>query len=161
MQALVNRGVPGVIAMADRIPDDVALTFTQLLYRHLRQGYPIDLSLSRVRQGLREAHRSAQPLWMLPLLYLRPGFDGYLCATPPNAETDLEAMLVANLLIDPALVPPDYSADADIAGLAAEVFHRHGATADLATAEPPPPTRRTGCKTLKPPALPQTRPWPV
>lgn len=138
VQALVNRGVPGVIAMADRIPDDVALTFTQLLYRHLRQGYPIDLSLSRVRQGLREAHRSAQPLWMLPLLYLRPGFDGYLCATPPNAETDLEAMLVANLLIDPALVPPDYSADADIAGLAAEVFHRHGATADLATAEPPP-----------------------
>lgn len=148
VQALANRGVPGVIAMADRIPDDVALTFTQQLYRHLRQGYPIDLSLSRVRLGLREAHRSAQPLWMLPLLYLRPGFDGYLYATPPTAETDLESMLANSLLIDPALVPPDYSADADIGGLANEVFQRHGATAQapaatVATAHPPtdtPPT---------------------
>lgn len=140
VQALVNRGVPGVIAMADRIPDDVALTFTQLLYRHLRQGYPIDLSLSRVRQGLREAHRSAQPLWMLPLLYLRPGFDGYLYATPSNAEDHLEAMLSADLLLDPALVPPDYSTDADIAGLAEEVFHRHAATAEssVPTAEAAP-----------------------
>jgi hypothetical protein len=31
VQALVNRGVPGVIAMADRIPDDVAINFTHLL----------------------------------------------------------------------------------------------------------------------------------
>ncbi|MGB3200631.1 MAG: CHAT domain-containing protein, partial [Nodosilinea sp.] len=75
VQALVNRGIPGVIAMADRIPDDVALTFTQLLYRNLHQGYPIDLCLCRVRQGLMSAYGSDQPFWMLPLLYLRPDFD--------------------------------------------------------------------------------------
>ncbi|MEM0980989.1 MAG: CHAT domain-containing protein, partial [Cyanobacteria bacterium P01_H01_bin.58] len=58
VQALVNRGVPGVIAMAERIPDDVAIAFTQLLYKNLRQGYPIDLSLSRTRQGLISAFGS-------------------------------------------------------------------------------------------------------
>ena len=74
VQALVNRGVPGVIAMAERIPDDVAVTFTRLLYRNLQQGYAVDLCLSRVRQGLISAYRSDQPFWMLPILYLRSRF---------------------------------------------------------------------------------------
>lgn len=78
VQALVNRGVPGVIAMAERIADDVAITFTQLLYRNLKQGYGIDLSLSRTRQGLISAYGSNQAYWMLPILYLHQEFDGYL-----------------------------------------------------------------------------------
>ncbi|MEL7522294.1 MAG: CHAT domain-containing protein, partial [Cyanobacteria bacterium J06553_1] len=55
-QALVNRGVPGVIAMTERIPDHVAITFTQLLYRNLKKGQSIDLSLNRTRQGLISAY---------------------------------------------------------------------------------------------------------
>ncbi|MBD2260412.1 CHAT domain-containing protein [Pseudanabaena sp. FACHB-2040] len=78
VQALVNRGVLGVIAMAERIPDDVAITFTQLFYRNLRQAYAIDLSLSRTRQGLISTYGSDQSYWMLPILYLHPEFDGYL-----------------------------------------------------------------------------------
>ncbi|MBD0335886.1 MAG: CHAT domain-containing protein [Cyanobacteria bacterium Co-bin13] len=78
VQALVNRGVLGVIAMAERIPDDVAITFTQLFYRNLRQAYAIDLSLSRTRQGLISTYGSDQSYWMLPILYLHPDFDGYL-----------------------------------------------------------------------------------
>ncbi len=125
VQALVNRGVPAVIAMAERIPDDVAISFTQLLYRNLRQGYAVDVCLSRVRQGLMSAHYSSQPLWMLPLLYLRPGFDGYLYASaePPDALITLEAGL------EHTLVPPDYSTDPDISGLAQEVFAGHAAIA--------------------------------
>jgi hypothetical protein len=87
VQALVNRGVPGVIAMADRIPDDVAVTFTRLLYRNLQCGYPVDLCLSRVRQGLIAAYRSDQPFWMLPILYLRPNFNGYLYDSPLQATS--------------------------------------------------------------------------
>ncbi|MEO1399936.1 MAG: CHAT domain-containing protein [Cyanobacteria bacterium J06635_1] len=77
-QALVSRGVPGVIAMAERIPDDVAITFTQLLYRNLKQGHPIDLSLNRTRQGLISAYGSYQFHWALPILYMQPSFNGYL-----------------------------------------------------------------------------------
>lgn len=77
-EALVKRGIPGVLAMAERIPDEVALTLTCLLYRNINQGHPIDLSLSRARQGLISAYGSNQLYWALPVLYLTPEFDGYL-----------------------------------------------------------------------------------
>ncbi|MEB3337938.1 MAG: CHAT domain-containing protein, partial [Leptolyngbyaceae bacterium] len=90
-EALVRRGVPGVLAMAGRIPDEVALTLTQLFYRNLKQGYPVDLSLSRARQGLVSAYGSHQLYWALPILYLHAEFDGYLIATgTPVAELGAE-----------------------------------------------------------------------
>ncbi|MBE9159061.1 CHAT domain-containing protein [Nodosilinea sp. LEGE 06152] len=124
VQALVNRGVPGVIAMADRIPDDVALTFTQLLYRNLHQGHPIDLCLSRVRQGLMSAYGSDQPFWMLPLLYLRPDFDGYLYAREHAAALNGLDDFGEAALAEAALMLPDYSTDPEISGLAAEILSR-------------------------------------
>ncbi|NJL45521.1 MAG: CHAT domain-containing protein [Leptolyngbyaceae cyanobacterium SM2_3_12] len=139
VQALVNRGVPGVIAMAERIPDQVAITFTQLFYRNLRQGYPIDLCLSRVRQGLISAYRSNQPSWMLPILYLRPDFNGYLYAANIPAPDLLDTLETNSQLSTTALVPPDYSTDPDIAGLAQEVFARHEAASK---SSPPGPWRQ-------------------
>ncbi|MFK8183512.1 MAG: CHAT domain-containing protein [Phormidesmis sp.] len=85
-QALINRGMPGVIAMAERIPDDVAITFTQLLYRNLKKGQAIDLSLNRTRQGLISAYGSHQFYWALPTLYMQPSFDGYLLETDGDHE---------------------------------------------------------------------------
>lgn len=85
-QALVNRGVPGVIAMTERIPDHVAITFTQLLYRNLKKGQSVDLSLNRTRQGLISAYGSHQFYWALPTLYMQPSFDGYLVRTAANSE---------------------------------------------------------------------------
>ncbi|PSR14606.1 heterocyst differentiation protein, partial [filamentous cyanobacterium CCP3] len=128
VQALVNRGMPGVIAMADRIPDDVALTFTQLLYRNLHQGHPIDLCLSRVRQGLMSAYGSDHPFWMLPLLYLRPDFDGYLYAREHTAALGVDDFGEADLA-QAALMLPDYSTDPDISGLAAEILTRQASDA--------------------------------
>ncbi len=90
VQALVNRGVPGVIAMAERIPDNVAIAFTQLLYKNLRRGYPIDLSLSRTRQGLIAAFGSDQHYWALPILYLHPEFDGYLSKRDRESDASLD-----------------------------------------------------------------------
>lgn len=80
-QSIVNRGVPAVLAMSERIPDNVALTLTRLFYRNLNQGYPIDLSLSRARQGLISTYGSHQLYWALPVLYLHPEFDGFLWRT--------------------------------------------------------------------------------
>lgn len=92
-QALVNRGIPGVIAMAERIPDNVAITFTQLLYRNLKQGNPIDLCLNRTRQGLISAHGSHYSYWALPILYMQPGFDGYLASKPGEDSSALDKLL--------------------------------------------------------------------
>jgi Flp pilus assembly protein TadD len=84
-EALVKRGIPAVLAMAERIPDDVALNLSRLFYRNLKQLYPIDLSLSRARQGLLSSYGSNQLYWALPILYLHPEFDGYL--QPPDHDS--------------------------------------------------------------------------
>lgn len=92
-EALVKRGIPSVLAMAERIPDDVALMLTRLFYRNLKQGYPIDLSLSRARQGLISTYSSHQLYWALPILYLHPDFDGCLtCSTPPDLRTAADGL---------------------------------------------------------------------
>nr|WP_254445280.1 MULTISPECIES: cell division protein HetF [unclassified Anabaena] len=79
-ESLVKRGIKSILAMSERIPDEVALTLTQLFYRNLSQGYPLDLCVSRVRQGLISAYGSQQMYWALPILYLQREFDG--CLTP-------------------------------------------------------------------------------
>lgn len=89
---LVNRGIPAVLAMADRIPDEVALTLTRLFYRNLKQGYPIDLSLSRARQGLISAYGSDQLYWALPILYLNPDCDGYLTTGDRSLDNPADSL---------------------------------------------------------------------
>ena len=93
-EALVKRGIPAVLVMAERIPDEVALNLSRLFYRNLKQGYPVDLSLSRSRQGLISSYGSDQLYWALPILYLHPKFDGYLqpiLATAVNHGMSLDA----------------------------------------------------------------------
>jgi tetratricopeptide (TPR) repeat protein len=90
-EALVRRGIPAVLAMAERIPDDVALNLSRLFYRNLKQGYPVDLSLSRARQGLISSYGSDQLYWALPILYLHSEFDGYLLPTgAPGEQSNLD-----------------------------------------------------------------------
>jgi hypothetical protein len=76
-EALVKQGIPAVLAMAERIPDEVALNLTRLFYRNLKQGNSVDLSLSRARQGLIVTYGSKQLYWALPILYFHPKFEGY------------------------------------------------------------------------------------
>ncbi|MBG1245010.1 cell division protein HetF [Nostoc sp. NZL] len=86
-ESLVKRGIRSVLAMSERIPDEVALTLTQLFYRNLSQGYPVDLCVSRVRQGLISAYGSHQMYWALPILYLQPEFDGFLSQETEISES--------------------------------------------------------------------------
>ncbi len=86
-ESLVKRGIRSVLAMSERIPDEVALTLTQLFYRNLSQGYPVDLCVSRVRQGLISAYGSHQMYWALPILYLQPESDGFLSEELEVSET--------------------------------------------------------------------------
>lgn len=85
-ETLVKRGIRSVLAMSERIPDDVALNLTQLFYRNLSQGYSVDLCVSRVRQGLISTYGSHQMYWALPILYLQSDFNGNLngLASTPN-----------------------------------------------------------------------------
>jgi tetratricopeptide (TPR) repeat protein len=100
-EALVSRGIPAVLAMAEQIPDHVALTLTWLFYRNLKQGYPVDLSLSRARQGLISTYGSNQLYWALPILYQHPEFDGYLTPGDRNFDNPADRLV---------LMPQGYSA---------------------------------------------------
>ncbi|MEC4985065.1 MAG: CHAT domain-containing protein [Oscillatoria sp. PMC 1068.18] len=114
-QALVKRGIPAVLAMAERIPDTVALTLTKLLYRNLNQGYPIDKSVSRARQGLISAYGSNQLYWALPVLYLHPEFDGSLLNLEPPTDDDFP-----ELTDDEFLLPDNLTDEEEALFLASE-----------------------------------------
>ncbi|MEM9215165.1 MAG: CHAT domain-containing protein [Cyanobacteria bacterium P01_F01_bin.150] len=109
--ALVSRGIPAVLAMAERIPDNVALTLTRLFYRNLKQGYPVDLSLSRARQGLLAAYGSNQLYWVLPTLYLHPDFDGYLTAGDRVLDNPADSLARMPQGYVPSLVDADSALD--------------------------------------------------
>lgn len=85
--ALIRQGIPAVLAMAERIPDRVALTLSRLFYRNLKFGHPIDLSLCRARQGLISAYGSHQLYWSLPVLHLHSEFEGQLIFNEASAKT--------------------------------------------------------------------------
>jgi tetratricopeptide (TPR) repeat protein len=127
VQALINRGVPSIVAMAERIPDEVAIAFTQLFYPNLRKGFPIDLSLSRTRQGLSSAFGSDQHYWALPILHLQPDFDGYLYKHGPDADSalDPEGLDVQETL--PTKIVPAKTAPATITPPAALSAEEHPA----------------------------------
>ncbi len=96
-EAMVKRGIPAVLAMAERIPDDVSLILTQLFYRNLNQGYPIDLSLSRARQGLISAYGSHELYWALPVVYLHQEFGGYLIEQQNDSKNEIEEDILTSI----------------------------------------------------------------
>lgn len=67
-QALVRRGVPGVIAMQREVTDDVAIDFTRHFYEALAEGLPIEAAMSRARQEILAAYEGAA--WAIPVLYM-------------------------------------------------------------------------------------------
>ncbi|MGA1284945.1 MAG: CHAT domain-containing protein, partial [Prochlorothrix sp.] len=121
--ALIRHNIPAVLAMAERIPDRVALTLSRLFYRNIRLGYSIDLSLCRARQGLVSAYGSNQLFWSLPVLYLHADFGGHLVTAqvtpaiaanlPTGADPSLTGVLGAGLGSGLDAVPPPTAAWTD------------------------------------------------
>ncbi|WP_460200851.1 CHAT domain-containing protein, partial [Scytonema sp. NUACC21] len=114
-ESLVKRGIKSVLAMSERIPDDVALTLTQLFYRNLLLGYPVDLCVSRMRQGLIAAYSSHQMYWALPTLYLQPQFNGYLSPGmhPPQNHEFIDEY--NSITLRTTSIYPDTANDAQLA----------------------------------------------
>jgi hypothetical protein len=103
-EALVRRGIPSVLAMAERIPDQVALTLSRLFYRNLKVGYPVDMSLCRSRQGLISAYGSNQLYWALPVLYLQPDFEGRVVMRNRDSSSSADLfMLEPDIELQPTL----------------------------------------------------------
>jgi hypothetical protein len=83
-QALVQHGVPAVIAMQSEVMDETACGFAEKLYRGLAAGLPVDACVGEVRRAL-AAERN--PEWGTPALYLR-ATDGRLFALESGGHRD-------------------------------------------------------------------------
>ncbi|HET9211732.1 MAG TPA: CHAT domain-containing protein [Thermoanaerobaculia bacterium] len=83
-QALVQHGVPAVIAMQSEVMDETACGFAEKFYRALASGLPVDACVGEVRRAL-AAERN--PEWGTPALYLR-ATDGRLFAVESGGNSN-------------------------------------------------------------------------
>lgn len=83
--AIVEAGIPAVIAMQHPISDDAAIAFSGELYSELRAGHWVEEALTEAR---REMHKISAE-WGTPVLYLRPR-DGQLFDHEPAPIRDRE-----------------------------------------------------------------------
>jgi hypothetical protein len=75
--ALVERGVPAVIAMQFEITDTAAIKFSEELYTAVAADFPIDAALGEARKAVFAAGNDLE--WGTPVLFLRVG-DGRIFA---------------------------------------------------------------------------------
>jgi CHAT domain len=81
-EVLLRRGVGAVVAMADRIDNDVALAFSQAFYSALSEGEAIDQAAATARQRLLSTFSENLPCWALPIVYLHGRSTGTLPQSP-------------------------------------------------------------------------------
>lgn len=74
-QALVQQGLPAVIAMQYPFSEAAALTFAGEFYGALADGYPVDAALTEARVAIATRLRGGE--WGTPRLFMRTG-DGIL-----------------------------------------------------------------------------------
>lgn len=68
--ALMEAGVPAVVAMQLPVADDEAIHFSRILYQGLQDGLPVDRAVSEARLSLSRAFGDRQA-WAIPSLFLR------------------------------------------------------------------------------------------
>ena len=84
---LVYARVPAVIAMQFRVPDNIALQFTETLYWQIAEGTPLDKAVSEMRLSVSLGDsEDAQVLWGIPTLYMRAP-DGQIWATEDGGDS--------------------------------------------------------------------------
>ncbi len=82
--ALVNKGIPAVVAMQFPISDEAAIILSQKLYTSLADGRPIDEAVTRGRRAIKFIQGDTYE-WGTPVLFMRAP-DGVIFNMAPTAE---------------------------------------------------------------------------
>ncbi len=80
-QALVQQGIPAVIAMQQAISDRAALTFGPTFYAAVADGYPVDAALTQARMAV---YAESDWEWATPVLFSRSADNRILVL--PNTD---------------------------------------------------------------------------
>lgn len=121
-QALVQQGIPAVIAMQSPISDAAAIDLAHEFYTALSDGYPVDAALT---EGRKTIYLSGGVEWGTPVLYMRAP-DGCLfemttsdASSKPTGETGGRSRLLDE--VTPA-ARPAAKRRADLEGLIRESY---------------------------------------
>lgn len=88
-QSLILAGIPGVVAMQQRLDDQDALVFGRAFYGGLAQGIRVEAAMTAARQALAATARlggDAAGRWLIPALFLRPDDGLNWQADPPISQ---------------------------------------------------------------------------
>jgi tetratricopeptide (TPR) repeat protein len=94
-QALVQQGVPAVIAMQFEVTDEAAICFTREFYAALAAGYPVDAALAEARKAIFAEVSEIE--WGTPVLYMRAP-DGCIFEVEQVSEPDRKQLQLSSLL---------------------------------------------------------------
>jgi len=72
-QNLVKVGIPAVVAMQLKIPDDTAAWFSEIFYSKLLHFYSIAIAVAETRRKIMERTELDQQHWATPVLFMREG----------------------------------------------------------------------------------------
>ena len=104
-QALLQQGIPAVVAMQSPISDRAAICFSREFYSAIRDGCPLDFALAEARKAIFADVNELE--WATPVLYLRsPDARMFSSAfAPAPASTSTPAALADAPLSVPAPAP--------------------------------------------------------
>ena len=94
-QALVQQGIPAVIAMQFEVTDEAAICFTREFYAAVAVGYPVDAALAEARKAIFAEVSEIE--WGTPVLYMRAP-DGCIFEVQKVSEQDRREHHIASLL---------------------------------------------------------------
>ncbi|GAB4119266.1 MAG: hypothetical protein OHK0050_26970 [Roseiflexaceae bacterium] len=80
--ALIQSGVPALIAMQFAVPEETARIFAAEFYQSIAEGFPIESCLTEGRRAVASIAGPQRPDWGIPVLYTRAA-DGQLFDLPP------------------------------------------------------------------------------
>jgi hypothetical protein len=94
-QSLIRQGLPAVIAMQYPITDQAAKVFSEVFYKALAEGYPIDAALAEARVNIFANGNDIE--WGTPVLFMRSTdgklFDFETKTTEPGQPTVQEPLM--------------------------------------------------------------------
>jgi CHAT domain-containing protein len=98
--AVVQAGIPAVVAMQYVITEEAAKHFSKELYLCLAEGYPVDQAVALARSAI-VLQRAEGNEWMTPVLYMRATegvlFNGQPTRTPHmGQEADVRAQVIVD-----------------------------------------------------------------
>ncbi len=96
---LVDRGIPAVIAMQYEISDDAAKRFSEVLYKAIATGLPVDAAMSEARKAV-SVHKRDSIEWATPVLHMR---------APTGRLFDVSASAIAHQQTTPSVEVPAVS----------------------------------------------------